>query len=200
MDANFGKAQALAEYADKIRWAMSNIAELHVQLGQQGWKDAEQVQHPLRASERKPRYQLVVGPRLPHILVKSKLQGGGFQWQCSRCGREASTWNGQRRLAATECSGSSVARLKPVALADARFRPNGHDLRTCDNLVFCRLCARYAVRNLRGLKASCPGPPTSRDSTQLRRMRIGLHPITKQWLGRVQMLRAEDWSKMLGGT
>ena len=213
LDANFGKSEALSQYADKVKWAMSSIAAMHVALGQNGWQDVEQIQHGPKPLKAKP-WSLQVGPAKVHVLVaKNRSNGQGQQWQCARCGRCALTKAGKQQLKNTECLGA-VVQLQSTATANSSgsfglaggsfqrngralaregFMSNGHSLFKTGCIVFCKQCGKYSSRNLVGLKAACNGPPhnVKGESTQLRRMKAGLHPCSKEWLGPVTKLVAE---------
>ena len=188
LDANFGRAQALEEYADKVTWSLGAIAAMHMACGEEGWKDAEQVRLVRPVRESKPAtLRLEVGPMNPHIFHKQVSSQG---WSCEKCGCTVRTEGGLEKIKRTECSGSIIAGLQPATAAE-EARPNGHILKRTGPVVFCDKCGRYAHKHLRSLKAACPGFQTAL-STQLIRMRTGKHPVSKEYLGPVRSIAREE--------
>ena len=144
------------------------------------------------------RWKLEVGPQRPHMFIsKQRASGLGLQCQCTRCGRGAFTWGGHQQLARSERPGSPAECSAVFPVMAAGFRPQGHSLFAAGCVVFCELCGKYASSNVVGLKARCNGLPASakgRDTTQLQRLKAGKHPRTKERLGPVTRISAQQWA------
>ena len=181
LDANFGRSQAIQKWTEKVHWALRAAADLHVACGKEGWLDAEAGTVPPK-KKKEPRRVLEIGPRVPHILQRT--QQTALSWQCVRCGRQAKSWKGKGALEATCCAGSFAARL-PI---QERKWPFGHKIfQTGDMLMWCGQRGCYATTKLRGLKQPCPGPPVA-ETTVLRRLRQGLHPVTRKPMGQARRI------------
>ena len=130
-----------------------------------------------------------VDPRPPSLgghLIVHVVRGGKPASTCSLC-RTTSTK--KRQFAAARCSGSAASKwAKKAVLAAERDTTTGPGQQrlVSGDVGWCRICGCYADAMARGLAASCKGKPLTTNSggrpAQLRWLRAGLHPLTRERL------------------
>ena len=107
---------------------------------------------------------------------------------CPRFSLLASGRQAHRIFASSQCHGAVPGRAAEAAAVIDRDHAPGHSegrrhcLFTAGGLAWCRVCGCYGDERFRGLGKPCPGATTSKVG-QIRRLRAGLHPVTKEWLG-----------------
>ena len=197
LDRGFGREQALEEEGQKVVQAAGMILERHAMVDSV-WSDVcpRAEWEALKASKlaRKEDIAIVEAERparLQHDIVAYKdLAGRHAGWCCQRC----RAWTRKPR---------AFARWKESSCKEGKWREwgiqvrkqcwmaQGHPLMRAGELIWCLRCGKYTAKTLKGLKAWCTGRPAN--STRLRKLQQGRHPIDGGFLGEPQRAMGEAW-------
>ena len=107
-------------------------------------------------------------------------------WRCTLCRLTSTKWHS---FAPARCPGSAAFRWADkaaIAADNAQTTGAGHQRMISGDVVWCRTCGCYADSMARGLATACKGKPGGSNSggrvAQLKLLRAGRHPVTKELL------------------
>ncbi len=193
------RAQAEADVGDPLGWWLGNsVADLHAKAVAKEQDDVECLAR-IEACAKQETYEHLVklgiaaawvvkqlpeadgstvkmggrawarGARVSDHDMADDPKGG---WRCRKCRLFARTKGARAALLRKPCRGDLAAQAHP-----------SHVLDWTGGVLWCRLCAAYAARLPRQLKAQCSGAPRSEAQRNVRRrLRWGLPPTTAQYV------------------